>query len=229
MIKPLLSLLQHYKDSTATPRTNKSVDDWLFQEEKQIFLDLAQRVDIALNGQDKRSVMLLASTAEEGVSSIAHAYAQAASQIRQRRILLISMKTEDTASGPFLMDHLKGNFPLQSVTHAVSSAFWTACLHGKDTPDAEVVSLLTEGQWLKTLLRVYDEIVIDSPSVASSPVGLLLAPHADGVVVIVAAEKTRAPVVQRLLYDLNKMKANVLGTILNRRKFYIPEKIYRLL
>jgi Mrp family chromosome partitioning ATPase len=51
----------------------------------------------------------------------------------------------------------------------------------------------------------------------------------DGVVVVIAAESTRAPIVMSLLERLQGQGAPILGAVLNKRKVYIPHLIYRWL
>ena len=38
--------------------------------------------------------------------------------------------------------------------------------------------------------------------------------------------KTRATVARALVDDLRSVRANVLGSVLNKRRFYVPQRIY---
>jgi Mrp family chromosome partitioning ATPase len=45
-------------------------------------------------------------------------------------------------------------------------------------------------------------------------------------VIVVEAERTRAPVVERLVSLLQRAGAPLAGSILNKRRFYVPSFIY---
>jgi len=49
----------------------------------------------------------------------------------------------------------------------------------------------------------------------------------DGVVLVVEAEKTRWQVVESLKEKIENSGGNILGMVFNKRRFYIPENIYR--
>jgi Mrp family chromosome partitioning ATPase len=73
----------------------------------------------------------------------------------------------------------------------------------------------------------YDWIVLDGPPVLESPDSATLAAVADGVVIVVQANRTKRPVLIRAVDLLRKAGGRVLGTVLNRRRLEIPEFIYR--
>ena len=49
----------------------------------------------------------------------------------------------------------------------------------------------------------------------------------DGVVLVVQAERTKREVVQRSMESIANFQGNILGVVLNRKKYYIPEFLYR--
>ena len=46
---------------------------------------------------------------------------------------------------------------------------------------------------------------------------------------MIEANRARVPVVANLVANLQAVHANVLGTVLNKRRFYLPSLIYRWL
>lgn len=80
---------------------------------------------------------------------------------------------------------------------------------------------------IKALKQEFDLILIDGGAVMNSPYLLFAAQHVDSVVMVVQAGKSRRQVVQLASEQLSKSGANVIGAIMNRRKFYIPKMIYR--
>ena len=69
---------------------------------------------------------------------------------------------------------------------------------------------------LATLGQDYDRIVIDSPPVTAVTDAVVLSKAVDGVVVVLQANKTERVIVQRAVEQMQSVRANVFGIILNR-------------
>lgn len=82
---------------------------------------------------------------------------------------------------------------------------------------------------IKKLEERFDYMIFDSAPVSSSPDVHLLASRMDGVILVVHAEKTRWEVVQNAKQHLEKTGTNIIGVVLNRRKYIIPQFIYKRL
>jgi Mrp family chromosome partitioning ATPase len=83
--------------------------------------------------------------------------------------------------------------------------------------------------WRKVLTKArgqYDLILIDPPALQRSAAALAIAPFADITLVVVEAERTRAAVARNLVGRIESAGGEVLGVILNKRRFYIPRMIY---
>ncbi|HEY0837991.1 MAG TPA: hypothetical protein VGE72_29010 [Azospirillum sp.] len=72
-------------------------------------------------------------------------------------------------------------------------------------------------------------VVVDAPASSGVFDGILLAGHMDGVVLVVEAEETRTPVAAHLRDELEEAGASILGVVLNKRRFHIPQLFYRWL
>ena len=51
---------------------------------------------------------------------------------------------------------------------------------------------------------------------------------ANGIVLVVQAERTRAPVLLEIMQQINAQGGNIIGAVLTERKFYIPKRLYKL-
>lgn len=90
--------------------------------------------------------------------------------------------------------------------------------------DAEIVKSILDD------LRVqFDQIFIHSASPLKSPENINYAISADGVVLVLEAERARKPVVNEVKHKLETAGARILGTVLDNRKLYIPHFIYKRL
>ena len=82
---------------------------------------------------------------------------------------------------------------------------------------------LIESQRMKNVLQLlgtankFSYIIIDSPPLIATSEAIILSHNADGVILVVMAEKTRRDIVKRELSSLNQAK--VLGVVLNGAKF----------
>jgi Mrp family chromosome partitioning ATPase len=82
---------------------------------------------------------------------------------------------------------------------------------------------------LQELRKEFDYILIDSPALNLYADALTVGRVADGVVVILQADSTRRESALKGLQTLRNAQIEVLGAVLNRRTFPIPEFVYRRL
>jgi capsular exopolysaccharide synthesis family protein len=75
----------------------------------------------------------------------------------------------------------------------------------------------------------YDYVILDGPSVPGSSDVRVICNKVDGVVLVLEAGKTRKQVAVRAKQELEEAGGKLLGVVLNKRKFYIPEWIYKRL
>jgi Mrp family chromosome partitioning ATPase len=92
--------------------------------------------------------------------------------------------------------------------------------------------LLDKGRlsWLLEAVKSKVEFVfVDIPPLLHSAEGLAISRLCDGVVLVVRAHHTRSEVLREAKRQLQMADVNVLGCVLNRRKFFLPEWLYRRL
>lgn len=75
----------------------------------------------------------------------------------------------------------------------------------------------------------FDWIVLDGPSVIRSPDSPVFARHSDGVILVVQAERTRTAVAGRAKTLIESAGSEVVGVVLNRRRYPIPRLVYDML
>jgi capsular exopolysaccharide synthesis family protein len=73
----------------------------------------------------------------------------------------------------------------------------------------------------------FDWIVIDGPPVTIYSEAAFLAGLADCAVLVVQADRTRWEVAEQAKRILSERGVRILGAVLNRRKFHIPESVYK--
>jgi protein-tyrosine kinase len=86
----------------------------------------------------------------------------------------------------------------------------------------------TSTLWLKLKER-FDLILIDSSSSLNSEESITLSRTSDGVVIILEAEKSRRKAAKKLVKRILDNGGNVIGVVLNKRRYRIPKFLYKYL
>ncbi len=114
----------------------------------------------------------------------------------------------------------------EAIQQVADSSLFLSCLsiNGKGT--AIFLESPRLADFLAELRPHFDLLVIDSQSFSVNPDSLLLTAKVDGVVLVVEAEKTRWQAVDKVVQRIAAQGGNVLGVILNNRRYAIPQCIY---
>jgi capsular exopolysaccharide synthesis family protein len=184
------------------------------------------RNTILLSDLDRpiRSVLVASAFQQEGKSTTAINLALAHAEQGGRALLIdadlrrpVVSKRLDVTAGSGLADVLQGN------------GDWTKLV--QPVPDHTNVDVLPAGQaqsrpadmmgsTMRQLIHqateVYDLVVIDAPPTLGFAESLQLATTVDGVIIVARAGKTNRRAVASVLTFLRRVRANVLGVVLNQ-------------
>lgn len=83
--------------------------------------------------------------------------------------------------------------------------------------------------FLETARRNFDYTIIDSAPMNVFPDTEAICSKVDGVILVISYGKTKRQVALRGKKMLEEAGAHLLGVVINRRKYYIPDWIYRRL
>jgi Mrp family chromosome partitioning ATPase len=75
----------------------------------------------------------------------------------------------------------------------------------------------------------FDYVLIDSPPLNIYADGVTLGKLADGLVLVLEANSTRREAAARVAENLRAAQVRVVGAVLNKRTFPIPESLYHRL
>ena len=81
-------------------------------------------------------------------------------------------------------------------------------------------------KFLRTARERFQYVVIDAPPLQGYPESLVLSGKADGVILVVEAEKTRKQNALWAKQQIESAGGRLLGVVLNKRKYYIPKWLY---
>ncbi len=79
---------------------------------------------------------------------------------------------------------------------------------------------------LDALKQRFDYVIVDGHAVFGSSDPTHIAPIFDGIIFVVECEKTKWEVLQQAKERILNAGGKILGVILNKRKYYIPERLY---
>ena len=82
-------------------------------------------------------------------------------------------------------------------------------------------------RFLSTMREEFDHIILDGPPVLASSESRAVCTITDGVVLVLRSGKTRRQVALKAKRELEEAGGKIIGVVLNRRKFYIPNWIYK--
>ena len=170
-------------------------------------VELYQSIDLLLPAPlPKRVIQFIASRPREGTSTIARQFASIAVTKFNKSVLILELNDNHEA--------------IYKITNSNSSISFNLIYQQDTMVNASIVKKHIDNEKV-------DFIVIDSESAAISSQGITISAIVDGVVLVVEAENTRWQVVDNLKHNIMKNKGNILGIVFNKRRFYIPDFIYR--
>jgi len=75
----------------------------------------------------------------------------------------------------------------------------------------------------------FDFIILDGPPVITNPEIRFISSKVDGTILMLESGRTRRHVALKAKQEIETAGGKFLGAVLNRRKYYIPNWIYRRL
>jgi Mrp family chromosome partitioning ATPase len=194
---------------------------------------LYQNIETRLPDLDRKVILFLSAKEGEGTSTIVREFARIAARKMGKLVCLLDSGHQSQQQCIFL--HiipeggeeiiLNGGTPGNGEQTEMDLEMCPIDLSHGHAP-LNFYSPKIEDFW-ESLRQKYDLILIDSCSAASTPDGIEISRRVDGVVLVVEAEKTRWQVVESLKEKIENSGGNILGMVFNKRRFYIPENIYR--
>ncbi|MGE5293766.1 MAG: GumC family protein [Solirubrobacterales bacterium] len=175
----------------------------------------------------------------EGVSTVAANLASSLSEMADGGVLLVDANPHDpsihrifqTGLSPGLLDVL---IPGQTddgdgkiIHQAAGLNFVTA--GGADHPSAKPPNLERLIRFLQLAKEDYRFIVVDMPALDEDGSVVRLAGSCDGLVLVVETERLRWEAVSKARQQLEQWNTNVLGVLLNKRRFPVPSWVYAVL
>lgn len=141
---------------------------------------------------------------------------------RENRILLVDVSTK-TINNPNLSITNKGTFTISPWNDSKN----IDVLHATSTTESLEKNIQAYCEQIALATAQYNMVLLDCSTITHSPALLSFLSVADAVILVIAAGSTRKPIITTTIDKIQAHGGNIIGTILNKRKLYIPQCIYK--
>ena len=198
-------------------------------------VQLDQRLACLLPDPQHNIIQFISSRNQEGVSTIVQEFGRVLVEKQGKSVLLVDGDSQKITQHQFfgippkisLQYIMRNGGDLdQAITPVLHSRLFLALLTGDSSdPIQQEVTTNKRDLW-NHIRKQFDMILIDTAPIDISDEGLELCAAADGVVMVVEAEKTRSQVISNLRDRITHSGGNLLGVVFNKQHHYIPKWLY---
>ena len=195
---------------------------------------IASSVQLSTLDATQKIILVTSAVPGEGKSTVSCNLALMQSRLRRTLVIDADLRRPTTAkrlglegAHPGLAEFVSGARPLAECAHQMGDSKLWVMPPGLQVPNAaELFATAAFRDAIRSLAGSFDQIIIDSAPVRPVSDATMLATLATGVVFVVAADSTPAPLVRLALKRLGDAGARVLGVVLNRYDVDRAERYY---
>jgi capsular exopolysaccharide synthesis family protein len=201
-------------------------------------MTLRNSIDSELKNSEFRVIMFGSAVGGEGKTTIAAFLARMLALGESERILVVDCAVDnpeihllfglDNDKG--ILDYLSGTASLEDIVKHVEEGVLDVVTIGPRR-GADITQPLFNSEQMATFIRTvrerYDYVIVDTSAILEAPETPIIGSYVTGTVMVVQAGKTKREVIKRAMLNIEKLGGRLIGTVLNRKKYYIPEFIYR--
>lgn len=191
-----------------------------------------------LDGEGERSFLICSASVDEGNTTVTMGLGKFVAKQTGKNVLVVDAHCEGKVLGDLLADD--GLVPLieepEDRYSFTFDEFETSIpnmryLTFRNPRELETFVINSEEMaiFVNLISRRYDYIFVDAPPLLASNVAPFLARHLDKVIFVIAAATRRHPVLKEALSRLEDSRDRILGAVLNKREYPVPEYVYRVI
>ena len=183
-----------------------------------------------------RVLQFIGSRPGEGTSTIVREFARIAAERIGHRVLLVDADRYEGTQSKFYSVQSQRSWAqaieepadLGLALHRVGeSSLFISPASSTGAPTPELFNSPRFEEFWASIKINFDLVVIDSPALAISPDAFAIASKVDGVILVVEAEKSRWRTARHVKEQIERVGGNMLGIVFNKRRYYIPQSIYK--
>ena len=199
---------------------------------------IIQRLTAFRGGRRHCVVLVAGAVSGEGATTVCRNIAGALAHSHEGNVVLVDANLRQThrasesatVAGEGLAEILAEKTRLKSVLEFDHGPGLAVLPSGGPIESPQQLFTVPRLQSVVTSLHSqFDWILLDGPPVTTYPESSSLAVVADGAILVLRAEQTRWEVAEEAKKVLEQAGVSILGGVLNRRKYHIPNFIYRRL
>lgn len=191
--------------------------------------------------KEMKVLLFVGATVSAGASTTASNFAATLARDSQTKVLLINANLRPQSKEVAKLSRdvnsdqnvaLAGLLEAESTVMVAGAGAGNLCIlpNGTKTPlPASLFQSAAFDQFLKTVRERFDHVIIDAPPLQGIPESIVLSKKADGVIMVVDAGSTRRRAGLWAKQQVEEAGGKILGVVLNKRKFYIPNWLYRFI
>jgi Mrp family chromosome partitioning ATPase len=208
--------------------------DELAQEET---LKLVQRVFFVQSGVAPRVVLFAGIDKGNGCSRICVRAAEVLAANTPGRVCLVDANLRSPSLPEFfgvtnhhgLTDALLQDGPILSFAKQVRTNLWLLSCGALASDSANLLNSERLKTRIDELRKEFDYVLIDAPPLSQYADAIALGRMTDGLVFVLEANSTRREAAIQVMESLRAGQVPVLGAVLNKRTYPIPESLYHKL
>lgn len=197
-------------------------------------LGLYKVIESLLPHNKSKIIQFLGARDGEGTSTVVREFARVSANIVGDSVLLLDADRHNPCQNHFFdigdkfgwLDALRSDGEPNTAFHRVGESSLFVSPGSNSAFSTPEIFNSKFDEICQSFRGGFDMILIDSAPMAVSPDGLAIASRVDGIVLVVEAEKTRWQAVKTMRDSISRVGGNILGVVLNKRRYYIPQSIY---
>ena len=224
-----------FQVSMNSPGGSTPAQTWI-QPELEWYENIKTKLFTRYPEESIKSIMFTSIADGSGTTTTAISFAKALAMYNQVKVLLIdaNLKTPYLQNvfgikhNNGLVDLLAGKNSKAFKIMKIGLSYLCVLASGKNLlGPVNLFESRRFDKFLKKMRNLFDFIIIDAAPLANFPESRILIEKVDGVILVIQSGKIRRQVALRAKQDLEESGARVLGVVLNRRKYHIPEWLYQ--
>ena len=205
---------------------------------KEYYQSLKVNLRTLYADKEIRTILFCATAHGDGSTTTASNFAGTLANDRQAKVLLVDANLRTPRLHDMCqVDHTPGlSDYVEKEDEPVLPIPWKGSTSLSVLPCGSLhsgpVSLFESGRFdkfLEEMREQFDYVILDGAPLPKFPELRVICSKVDGVVLVVKAGDTRRQVALRAKKELEEAGAKILGVVINKRKYYIPEWIYKRL
>jgi Mrp family chromosome partitioning ATPase len=193
----------------------------------QEMLELLSALHTRMPKQSRWTLGIISTAPGEGVSSIARGLARVAARNPETKVLICDVQGGASQRGS--RDEGSPSVMVETVAWLPGEQVAVGSLGEPAWIDAMAVDASSARSVVGSLSATFQLVILELPPASVSITGPALTRVVDGVLIVVEAERTRRRTLQATRKAIEKHGGNIVGLVLNKRRFHIPNFIYNRL